>query len=227
MIVLVNASFYLYKLVLELNRQESRDFRIYIENSYIAAQQRLAQLEDSLRVFQISSKLIEFDTQTKISFETIGKMETQKQEYKLQIDYLKNYGTRDNVLLQELNLKYDIIQKNIDKLIMEGENYLLSLDKLPDKGLAYFRLYRDIRIQQQIVEILLPMLEKARMEEQKKTANLQLLDAPYIPQYKAKPKRLKYMIILTFMLFVFEMMYYAIKETYLANKTEIKTWLNK
>lgn len=215
----------LYKLVLELNKQESKNFRLYVEESYIDAQNRLAQLEDSMRVFQISSKMIQFDVQTKISFETIGKLEAKKQEYKIQIDYLKKYGTEDYALLRELQLKHDVVQKNINNLILNGENYLLALDNVPTQGLEYFRLFRDIQIQQKIVEILLPMLENARMEEHKKTANLQLLDSPFIPQYKAKPKRLKYMIILTFLLFSFEMLFFSIKESYQKNKTEISKWL--
>ena len=216
----------LYKLVLELNKQESRNFKLYVEENFNKAQEKLRQLEDSLQVFQLNTKLIEFDIQSKLSFEVVADLEAKKQEYKLQMDYLKNYGTSDNTLLKEYQQKYNTIENNINNLILNGENYILALDNLPEKGLEYFRLYRDIQIQQKIVEILLPMLENARMEEQKKTANLQLLDSPYVPQYKSKPKRLTYMIIITFITFVIEIFSFTILDTYKNNKNEIKKWLN-
>lgn len=217
----------LYKVVLELNREKSTDFRLYMENSYNETQKKLAALEDSMRVFQLQNRVVEFETQTKSSFEAVAELEAEKQKYKVQMDYLSTVGTSSNEKLKELQLKYDIVDDNIQRLIKEGENYILALENLPNKGLTYYRLFRDIKIQQKIVEILLPLYQNAKMEEQKKTANLQLLDAPFIPQYKSKPKRLTYMIVITFILFALEILFFAVKETYRNSKTEIKAWLNQ
>lgn len=217
----------LYKLVLELNRQKSTEFRQYIESSYQETQKKLSTLEDSMRVFQLKNGIIEIESQTRSSLKAIAELEAQKQQYKIQIDYLKKFSTGDNEKLKELQIKYNILEENILKLISEGENYLLALRTLPDKGLQYFRLYRDIQIQQKIVEFLLPLYENAKMEEQKKTANLQLLDPPYVPQYKAKPKRLAYMLVFTFILFTLEIMVFSLRETYRNSETEIKNWLNQ
>jgi len=217
----------LYKVVLELNRQKSTAFREYVEENYNINQKQLAQLEDSMRVFQLKNKIIEFESQTKFSFEALAQLEAEKQSYKLQIDYLKKFGTGQFEKLKELELKYAIVESNIKKLLSEGENYIFAFNNLPDKGLQYFRLLRDITIQQKIMEILLPLLENAKMEEQKKTANLQLLDPPFIPQYKYKPKRLTYMILITFFLFVIEILFFSIHESYKNSKSDIKAWLQR
>lgn len=217
----------LYNLVLELNRQKSREFREYLEENYEENQNRLAQFEDSLKEFQLKNKIIEIDVQTKFSFDALAKLIAEDQQFKLQIEYLKKFGTSKNEKLKEFQIKHKIIQKNIDKIMKEGENYVLALNELPTQGLQYYRLLRNVSIQQKIMEILLPILENARMEEQKKTANLQLLDPPFVPQYKARPKRLRYMLLLTFLLFTIEMLIFGIKESFRNSKDEIKTWLNQ
>ena len=217
----------LYKLVLELNRQKSTNFRKYVEENFNENQKKLSLSEDSFRVFQLNNRIIEFEAQTKFSFEALAQLVAEKHQYKLQIDYLNKFGTGRNEKLKELQLKYDVTEKTIQKLLNEGENYILALNKLPDKGLQYYRLLRDVTIQQKIMEILLPLLENAKMEEQKKTANLQLLDPPFVPQYKDKPKRLTYMIVIAFILFVSEILFLAIKDTYKNSRKEIKAWLNQ
>lgn len=216
----------LYLLALDLNRQKASTFRKYIENNYYQTQNKLAELEDSMRVFQLQNNIIELESQTKFSFDALATLEAEKHRYRLQLDYLRQISTADNDQLKNLQLKYNIVEKNIAKLVSDGESYVLALKDLPNKALQYFRLLRDLKIQQKIMEILLPLYENAKMEEQKQSANLQLLDPPFKPQYKFAPKRLTYMIVITFLLFALEMFFFVIWDTYKRNEKEIKTWLN-
>ena len=103
----------------------------------------------------------------------------------------------------------------------------MAFDKMPEYGITYFRLSRDIMIQQEILKILLPIVQNARIEEKKQTVNIQLVDPPFIPQYKAKPKRLTYMIIFSMLVGILELFYFSIMDAYKKNQSEINAWINK
>ena len=119
--------------------------------------------------------------------------------------------------------KLNAIEQKKNKLYKEGEDYIMAFDKMPVYGLTYYRISRDIMIQQEILKILLPIVQNARIEEKKQTVNIQLVDPPFIPQYKSKPKRLTYMIIFTMIVGIIELFYFALMDAYKKEGTAMTT----
>ena len=54
----------------------------------------------------------------------------------------------------------------------------------------FLRLKREVEIQNKILTIILPLYEQAKIEENRNTPSILVLDPPFIPDYKTKPKRL-------------------------------------
>jgi uncharacterized protein involved in exopolysaccharide biosynthesis len=63
-------------------------------------------------------------------------------------------------------------------------------------------LYRRVRIQETVYELLSQQYEMARIEEAKDTPVVSVLDAPLVPEKKSFPPRLIVMLVLTFFTFV-------------------------
>ena len=61
---------------------------------------------------------------------------------------------------------------------------------MPDIAIQYLRNYRDVKIQQEILEIVLPMYEQAKVEEQKSIPTIMVIDKAVPPELKYSPKRL-------------------------------------
>ena len=152
---------------------------------------------------------------------------TQNMLYLIEYDYMKGALAVNSPELKELESRLDAIKNTKDKLYTDGEEYIMAFDKMPKLGLTYFRLFREITIQQEILKFLLPVVHNARAEEKKETVNVQVIDAPFVPQYKVAPKRLTYMIVLCMLLFIFEVLYFSIKDAYKNNKEEIQDWVLK
>lgn len=215
----------LYQYSLVLNHAKSKDYREYMEKSLAETYQTLAVLEDTMKMFQIKSKVISFHNQAEFSFDALGEVEAQNMLYKIEYDFLKSSVSADNPGLIELQNKLQAIKNTKEKMYKEGEEYIIAFEKMPEYGLTYYRLYRDISIQQEILKILLPVVQNARIEEKKETVNIQVINTPYLPQYKTKPKRLTYMIVVTMLLLIFELFYFAMMDSYRKNKVEIDSWV--
>jgi len=217
----------LYNFALELNKQKSKTYREYLERSLKDTYAALARLEDSLKVFQIENRIIKFDDQAEFSFQALAELETQNMIFKIEQSYLKESVSINNPDLIEVKKKLEAIRSTKEKLYNSGEEYIIAFNKMPELGLTYFRLYREIMVQQEILKYLIPIVQNARIEEKKETVNIQIIDEPFLPQYKVKPKRLTYMIIITGLLLMIELFYFALMDAYRKNKSEIDSWVSR
>jgi capsule polysaccharide export protein KpsE/RkpR len=215
----------LYDVSLELRKEKSRTYREFLEGSLAETYATLGQLEDSLKVFQIENRILKFDEQAEFSFKALAELEAQNLIYKVEYDYLKNALAENSPELKEVESRLEAIKKTKQNLYKNGEEYVMAFDEMPILGLTYYRLFRDITIQQEILKFLLPVVHNARIEEKKETVNIQVIDTPFIPQYKAKPKRLTYIIVLTMLVGIFELLFFAVLDAYRKNKQEIHNWV--
>lgn len=66
----------------------------------------------------------------------------------------------------------------------------VPLERVPELTMQYIRFYRDLEIQNKILEFALPMYEQAKVDEQKETPVVLVLDPAVPAERKSKPKRL-------------------------------------
>ena len=66
----------------------------------------------------------------------------------------------------------------------------VPLNKVPDLTMDYIRLYRDLEIQNKILEFALPMYEQAKVDEQKDIPAVLILDKAVPGEKKDTPKRM-------------------------------------
>ncbi len=90
----------------------------------------------------------------------------------------------------EINLLKNKVQelKNSPNLGATS-NVLFPFKDMPNIAIQYLRTYREVEIQQSILEIVMPMYEQAKVEEQKSMPTIMLMDEATIPELKHSPKR--------------------------------------
>jgi uncharacterized protein involved in exopolysaccharide biosynthesis len=71
----------------------------------------------------------------------------------------------------------------------EGDVKLfIPFKQAPQLATEYIRLYRNLQIQNKILEFITPLYEQAKIEEQRNTPSVVVLDRGGIPERKARPK---------------------------------------
>ena len=76
---------------------------------------------------------------------------------------------------------------------------MLPFNEIPELSVEYIRLYRNVTLQEKILEFILPQYEQAKIQEAKDTPSIQILDKANYPIKKHRPKRALIVIFYCFL----------------------------
>ncbi len=162
---------------------EAKNNREFIERRLQEANQMLFQAEESLRTYQEKSGLIISPDQSS-GVDAIASLYVMKMKKELEYSILQKSVSTDNNALQQISIELKELQKKVSTI--------------PQTGINSLRLYRELVIQQKIVEFLIPLYEQSRIEEQKDVPVLLVLDKAVTPERKTKPQRSLIVLLTTF-----------------------------
>lgn len=189
---IANAYFqHLNEIATELNSSEARDNRAFVELQYFGIRDSLGKLENQFAAFQKRTKIFSLEEQTKATISAAGELYAQLGLQKVYLGMLeRNLGPDD----AEVRSQRALVQELTKQVPGLGDNELTGLlgDKgtdLPEEGITYLRLYRDIEILSKLQGFLLPMYQQSIIEEQKQMHVLVPLDKAHVPELKDRPKR--------------------------------------
>lgn len=150
----------------EVNRRLSSEKghfnREFLEERLMQNHNDLKIAENELKHFQQTYGLIDVPSQVTAAIETYAQIYAKKVEADIQYEIAKyTYSSNDPKVLQLLKMKNELNQL-LDKMVTHGDDkkVLLAFQDLPDLGLEYARLYREVDLQSKIMEFLLPQYEQ-------------------------------------------------------------------
>lgn len=199
-----------------LRNEKAHNVRLFLETRYSQNLKDLAKAENDFKVFQEKHGAISLPEQTIAALETAAGLKAQILTKKIEIGMLeetmgKGHAEliRAKTELQQLENGYRILE------IGEGEdmsNLFPSFDQIPELGLEYARLFREIKLQELLLEFILPQFEQAKLQEAKDTPTIQVIDEAVLPIKKARPKRALIVILSTVLSFLFSFFYVIYRE---------------
>lgn len=202
----------LNKINIEMNVQNARNNRSYIEERYKIVQNDLKKAEDSLQLFQDKYGVapdIQIQAATKGSME----LEAEIKSEEVKLDLIKKLLSSDQAEVKVQEEKIAALKKQLEEVLnTDYGDSRLNLKGSPNIILNYFRLRRDVEIQNKILVTLIPLLEQAKIEENRETPSVIVLDSPNIPDKKSKPKRLFIIAFATIAAFIMSYLYFYAKD---------------
>ena len=181
----------------ELKTQRARNTRIFIEKRYEQNLKDLTAAEEAFKDFQKKYGTIELTEQTKASITAAAELKAQIIAKEIELGVLKKYVSnthpeyiRAKTELDELKRRYKDFQSGEGNPGDKNHDVFIPLNKVPDMGIEYVRLYRELQLQEKILEFILPQYEQAKINEQKDTPTVQILDPAVAPIKRSSPKRM-------------------------------------
>ena len=161
-------------------QQRRRFFEIQIQRT----QQKLARVEEQFRVsqgkngFQVPS--INADT----SLRNIAELHGQIASREIQLQAIDRFATQQNPQVQRLTSELTAMRMTLKKLELgSGVN---SLGPIQQEAMSY---YREMKIQEYMLEAFVKQLELARVDESKEGPLIQVVDVATPPERRSSPKR--------------------------------------
>ena len=189
------------------NIERARNNRLFIEKRYVQNVKDLKTAEDSLYNFQKKYGIVAVPEQLEVTVKAAAEIESQLfkkevEEYLIEQTYGKN-----SIQYAAVAAEIDLLKKKVQELksssnLGSTSNILYPFKQMPDIAIQYLRTFREVEIQQSILEIVLPMYEQAKVEEQKSIPTVISIDEAVPPELKYSPKR-SVIIVGLFFLFSF------------------------
>jgi uncharacterized protein involved in exopolysaccharide biosynthesis len=195
---------------IELNLEQAKNSRIFIEKRYKKNIEDLATAEDSMYKFQKKHGIFAVPQQLEASVKAAAEMEALLAQQELALELIKQQTGTSSPLYINLSNQIDVIKRKVSELKNSRElsypsNVLFPFSEMPDLTINYYRIFREIEIQSKIMEFVLPMYEQAKVEEQKSIPSLIVVDKAVPPQLKYSPKKAFIILLFTFFGFFFHL----------------------
>lgn len=205
-----------------LNVQKARNDRIFIEKRYNENKRDLRTAENNLKAFQEKYGVIDVPEQTRAAISNAAELQSQIYVSEIQLGLKQKHLAPGHVELQREREKLTELRKKLSELRFgnlqsdkdgsDSEDLFIPFNQIPKLGLEYVRLLRDVEVQTKIFELLTQLYEQAKIEEAKDVPNIQVLDYPAVPLYKAKPKRAVIVIVAGLLSLIFSTVFVFSKE---------------
>jgi tyrosine-protein kinase Etk/Wzc len=195
------------KINQEKLNSHARHSKEFVEKQLLITKANLDAAEDSLRNFQETNKAISLSEQLTASIQTAAKIKSDIILTEIQIGTLSSNLMDNNNTLEGLTRKLEELKKQYAQIEAGeklGSDYMPSFSNVPRLSLELAKLYREVRIQNDVYSLLQKQFYSEKIQENKDIPTVEVLDKA-MPPLKAKSPRLIYHTLLG-SLFIFLLM---------------------
>lgn len=217
----------LNNLMARVNTSSAHREREFIEQRLNTVQGELQRAQTELSDFSTKNSTIDIREQTRATVDAGARLEGQLIAGESELDSLRQiYGnqnvrvraaeSRNATLRRELErANGGIVPETTDRGIDASHPYP-SLRQLPQLGVRWANLYRNVRIHETVFDLLSEEYETARIEEVKSIPIVTVIDIPILPERRSGPHRTLIVLISTALSFVFTAIYCLVRRSWLA-----------
>ncbi|NQT33737.1 hypothetical protein HQ587_01000 [bacterium] len=160
----------------------------------------LTTLQDSIMRFQQDTRAISIPEQVQVMISTAADLKAEMLANEIKLEVMRSSLGVEHPAVTQLVVANRELTRNYNRVFSGSEGGLfLGFSQLPEITREYAELMREMKIQSTLLEYIYPQYENARIQEQRETANVQVLDPARVPNKKSRPPRKMIVIISTFM----------------------------
>nr|WP_255551079.1 Wzz/FepE/Etk N-terminal domain-containing protein [Granulicella sp. dw_53] len=189
----------------------ARREREFIEKRLVDVQAELQEAELALSQFSSVNTTLDIKEQTHAMVDAAARLQAELIVGHSEVDSLTQIYGEENVRVRAARARIASLQSELAKLsgssaapsedansgISDDKRLYPSLRQIPRLAVPYANLYRKVRIEETVFELLSQQYEIARLEEAKDTPVVSVVDPPLVAEKKSFPPRLLVMLILT------------------------------
>jgi len=203
----------LNNLLTQTSTSSAHQERLFIENRLHSVGADMEQAQLALSEFSSKNSTIDIKEQTRGLVDAGARVQGEFLVEQAGLQSLRQIYGDGNVRVRETKARIAALQHDLKD--MTGSSAPLAADDAEDKGelypplrqiprlaVPYADLYRRVRVQETVFELLTQQYEMARIEEAKDIPVVSVIDPPGVPERKSFPPRILLTLLLTFLSFV-------------------------
>jgi len=187
------------RLLSQVSTSSARRQRVFIEQRLVSVTADLEDAEKQFSAFASKNTALNIQEQTKAMVESAAALQGQLIAAQAESEGLSQIYTENNVRVRAAHARIEELRRQLNKI--GGSDSSLSPDshsdemypsirKLPLLGVEWADLYRRMKTQEAVYELLNQQYELARIQEAKEIPTVNVIDLANVPERKAYPHRL-------------------------------------
>lgn len=178
-------------LNIKLNIEQATNNRLFVEKRFNKNQEDIKNAEEAYYKFQKENKAYDIPEQIKAAIFASGTLEAELFQKEILLNSINKKISTTSPQFKDIENQINAIKTKLEELNTDSQknSLLLAFNKLPDLQIKYLRFYREMEIQNKILEFLYPMYEQAKIDEKKNSPTLLVVDEAVPAQLKYAPKR--------------------------------------
>lgn len=195
------------RLLSQVSTSAARRERIFIEQRLAAVKTDLEDAEQQFSVFASQKGTPDIKEQAKATVDAAAVLQGQLIAAQAELQGLEQIYTGNNVRVRSLKARVDELQNQLQKLggtdasltavPSDSKEIYPSIRELPLLGVQWADLYRRMRLQETVYELLNQQYELTRIQEAKEIPTIRVIDPANVPERKSWPPRLLIIFLLT------------------------------
>jgi len=207
----------LNRLVTQTSTSGAHQERIFIERRLKNVEDDLERAQLDLSEFSSKTGTIDIKEQTRAMVDAGARVQAEMLVEQSSLQSLRQIYGDGNVRVRETQARIASLQGDLTRMTGSGAPLTTTQDEtssaenngelypplrqLPRLAVPYADLYRRVRVQETVFELLTQQYELARLEEARDVPAVRVIDVPGIPEKKSFPPRLLLALLLTFLSF--------------------------
>ena len=214
-------------LVAKVNTSSARREREFIEQRLVDVQRELQQAQIAMSEFSTKNTAIDIKEQTRAMVDAGAKLQGQLVANESELESLQQIYGDQNVRVRAAEARVSVLRHELDRASggsgLEPTNQpgddahpYPALRQLPALAVPWANLYRRVRMQETVYDLLSAQYETARIEEAKSIPTVSVIDPPGLPEKKSSPHRLIITAVATLLALIATSLYLLAQRSWLA-----------
>ena len=217
----------LNRVGIELSTETARSYRISVEKRYQEIEDSLGTVLQAIRTLQEQTGVLDLPTQGAAFMEGLTEWRSQIFLAELEFDNLHFLYGPNHSQTRAAQQTVERARESYDQALQGRERIMpISQDNLPEVAFQFADLQIDSIVLTSLIEYARPLLEDARLSEERAAKSVQVLDPAFPPTEKARPWRAAICVVSTFSGFLLSLLYILIGVWWKHNHAVIAAKLN-
>lgn len=201
----------LNQLVIETNNSSAHQERVFIERRLRSVNSDLEQAQKDLADYSSRNNAVDLKEQTRAMVDAGARVQAAMVMEQSSLNSLRQVYGDQNIRVREAEARVGTLQRELDKVagtstrdVPDGSTEVTpvstelypTLRQLPRLAVPFADMYRKVRVQETLYELLTQQYETARIDEAKDIPAVAVIDKPGIPEKKSFPPRAVFALVL-------------------------------
>jgi len=203
---------FLDSLNIDLQTKQARNNRVFIQRRYDQNVIEMFKAENNLELFQKENNILSLPAQLEAALNAYSDLKALSITKTIELETLENTFAPGHPGIVQLRSEIRSMDNHIRQFEGNSEyqgfnddntKYLVPFADIPELEMDFFRLKREVEIQNTLFTLLTQQLEQAKIQEAKDTPTLMTLDIAIPAIKRSRPKRTVIVLAVSGLAFLF------------------------